>query len=124
MVWLFLAPLVLALYIVLGAFAPKAWRAGMLGNKAAWFFAGRALYGWWKSRELREQNAGRLMDDAELKYLLSPRHKGLLLDGHRARLSPDASCRNLAVMATTGAGKTASFILPNLLSQDDGSIVR
>lgn len=123
MVWLFVAVLVLALYIVLGAFAPKAWRAGVLGNKAAWFFAGRALYGWWKTRELREQNAGRLMDDAELKTLLSARHDGLVLDGHRARLSLDASCRNLAVIATTGAGKTASFILPNLLSQDGGSIV-
>lgn len=44
-------------------------------------------------------------------------------DGHRARLSLDASCRNLAVIATTGAGKTASFILPNLLSQDDGFIM-
>ena len=33
MFWLFFTVLVLALYIVLGAFAPKAWRAGMLGNK-------------------------------------------------------------------------------------------
>lgn len=63
------------------------------------------------------------MDSGELKNLLSPKHEGLLLDGHRARLSLDASCRNLAVIATTGAGKTASFILPNLLSQDGGSIV-
>lgn len=95
----------------------------MLGNKAAWFFGGRALYGWSKSRELREQNAGRLMDDAKLKDLLSPRHEGLVRDGHRARVSPDTSSRNLAVMAATGAGKTASFILPNLLLPDDGSIV-
>lgn len=55
--------------------------------------------------------------------LLSARHDGLVLDGHRARLSLDASCLSLAVIATTGAGKAASFILLNLLSQDGRSIV-
>ena len=96
----------------------------MFGKKTATvFFAGRALYGWWKRRELRQENAGRFLDTAELKDLLSVKHRGLTLDGGRARLSEDASFRNVAVVATTGAGKTASFILPNLLSLDGGSIV-
>ena len=55
--------------------------------------------------------------------MLSPKNSGLLLDGDKARLSDDDSFRNLAVIATTGAGKTASFILPNLLSLEGSSIV-
>lgn len=95
----------------------------MFANKAAWLFAGRALYSWWRQRELRAENSGRLLDAKEVRELLSPRNTGLSLDGQGMRLSQDASCRNLAVIATTGAGKTASFILPNLLLQDHGSIV-
>lgn len=95
----------------------------MLGKKAAWFFAGKALYSWWRSREIRAENAGRFLDSDERKDLLSPKNHGLTLDGGQARLSADASFRNLAVVATTGAGKTASFILPNLLSLDNASIV-
>lgn len=95
----------------------------MFGNKIAWFFAGRALYSWWKHRQLRTENAGRFLDASEIQKLLSAKHRGLVLDGARARLSEEASCRNVAVIATTGAGKTASFILPNLLSLQEGSIV-
>ena len=95
----------------------------MLGKKAAWFFAGKALYSWWRSREIRAENAGRFLDSDERKDLLSPKNQGLTLDGGQARLSADASFRNVAVVATTGAGKTASFILPNLLSLDNASIV-
>jgi type IV secretory pathway TraG/TraD family ATPase VirD4 len=95
----------------------------IMGNKVAWLFAGRALYSWWKSREIRAENAGRFLDPGELKDLLSPKNRGLLIAGDKARLSVDASCRNVAVIATTGAGKTASYILPNLLSLDGGSMV-
>ena len=95
----------------------------MFGKKAELFFAGKALYSLWKSRQIRAENAGRFLDPGELKALLSPKNSGLVLDGGKARLSVDASCRNVAVVATTGAGKTASFILPNLLSLDGGSIV-
>lgn len=95
----------------------------MFGKKAGWLFAGHALYSWWRHRQLRAENSGRLLDPKEIRELLSPRNKGLLLDGKNLRLSEDASFRNLAIMATTGAGKTASFILPNLLMQDHGSIV-
>lgn len=95
----------------------------MFGRKTTWLFAGRALYLWWKARQIRAENSGRFLDAAELKQLFSEKHRGLVLDGGRARLSLDASCRNLAVIAGTGAGKTSSFILPNLLLQNEGSIV-
>jgi type IV secretion system protein VirD4 len=83
----------------------------------------RALYVWWQNKNIAEQNAGRLLDPKELRQLLSPSNTGLLLDGVRQRLSPDDSFRNLALIATTGAGKTSSFILPNLLTLDGCSIV-
>lgn len=95
----------------------------MFNKKIAWLFAGRALYSWWNHRQRRTENAGRFLDSDEVKELLSPKYRGLVLDGGQARLAEDASFRNLALIATTGAGKTSSYILPNLLSLDTGSIV-
>ncbi|MHB9118320.1 MAG: type IV secretory system conjugative DNA transfer family protein [Burkholderiales bacterium] len=83
----------------------------------------RAVHSWWQQRQLRAENAGRFLDDRERRSLLSAKYSGLVLDGAEARLSDDDSFRNLAVIATTGAGKTSSFILPNLLALDDRSIV-
>ena len=83
------------------------------GNK--WIgraFVARALYTWWQSKRIQEENAGRFLDDRERRSLLSSANTGLLLDGDRLRLSDDDSFRNLALIATTGAGKTSSFILP------------
>ena len=95
----------------------------LFGKKTGWLFAGHALYSWWRQREIRSENSGRLLGVREIRELLSPRNTGLVLDGRDLRLSDDASFRNLAIMATTGAGKTASFILPNLLGLNHGSIV-
>lgn len=93
------------------------------GTWAGKFLFARSLYLWWRQRRIREENAGRFLDGGERGSLLSSRNAGLLLDGAGSRLSDDDSFRNLAVVATTGAGKTASFILPNLLSLDGRSIV-
>ena len=66
----------------------------------------------------------RFMTPAERSKLLSSSNRGFVLDGRgKERLSADDSFRNLAVVATTGAGKTAGFILPNILSIDDASMV-
>lgn len=83
----------------------------------------RALYIWWQNKQIAHENAGRFLDPTELREVLSPANKGLLLDGATLRLSDDDSFRNLALIATTGAGKTSSFILPNLLALDGRSIV-
>ena len=93
-----------------------------------WKWAGRALiaraaWKWWRDRHLRAENIAYFMDSKSERELLSGSKDGLLLDGERARLSADDSFRNLAVVATTGAGKTSSFILPNLLTLDGCSIV-
>lgn len=85
--------------------------------------SGLSLHVWRQHQHLREENAGRFLDDRARRDLLAARNHGLLLDGVKARLSDEDSFRNLAVIATTGAGKTASFILPNLLSLDGRSLV-
>ena len=93
-----------------------------------WKWASRALvaraaWHWWRDRHIRAENAAYFLDSKSERELLSGSNKGLVLDGVDARLSADDSFRNLAVIATTGAGKTSSFILPNLLTLDDCSIV-
>ena len=59
----------------------------------------------------------------EQKKLLNPSHSGLVMDGTGARLSENDSFRNLAMIATTGWGKTSGFIIPNILLQSQGSMV-
>lgn len=113
----------LVVYISVSALIPGQLALNVFGKYVSWLFAGNALYGWWKQRALSAENSGRFLDQLESRKLFAPKHRGLLLDGARKRLSIDASCRNVAVIATTGAGKTASYILPNLLTQSRGSIV-
>ena len=86
-------------------------------------FIARTVSEWLKTRERRQENEGHFLEDRERRTLLSPKHDGLLLDGDKARLDREDSFRNLAMIATTGAGKTASFIIPNLLALDNCSIV-
>lgn len=55
--------------------------------------------------------------------LLNPDHTGLLLDGVSKRLSEHHSFQNVLVCAPTGVGKTQTYILPNILTQHDQSLV-
>lgn len=57
------------------------------------------------------------------RKILSSGNAGLVLDGENGRLSANDSFRNCLVVATTGGGKTSSFIIPNILRQDAGSLV-
>jgi type IV secretion system protein VirD4 len=95
----------------------------MFGKWPGRVMLAHGLYQWAKDRKLREANTGRVLSNKELGKLLSPKHNGLTLDGAGGRLTDDASFRNLAVIAGTGAGKTSSFIVPNLLTLDNASIV-
>jgi type IV secretion system protein VirD4 len=121
---LFILGVGVAMLAVVWAFMPG--KKGLSMGQGSWLgraiFA-RAMFSWWRSRQVQKENAGRFLDGKELGQLLKPSHTGLLLDGSRLRLSDDDSFRNLAVVATTGAGKTSSFIVPNLLSLDGRSIV-
>ena len=86
-------------------------------------FIARTVSEWLKTRERRQENEGYFLEDRARRTLLSPKHDGLLLDGDKSRLDAEDSFRNLAMIASTGAGKTASFIVPNLLTLDHCSIV-
>ena len=57
------------------------------------------------------------------RRLLSPRNKGLLLDGTKSRLSLERSFQNLIVAAPTGAGKSSKVIIPNVLALHEASAV-
>lgn len=78
---------------------------------------------WLMQMNMREQNQGRFLSEKEIKDKLSPDHKGLVVNGMDFRLNHKDSFRNSAVIATTGAGKTSSFIIPNILSINDASFV-
>lgn len=92
-----------------------------VGDVFGWLAGGifRAVF---SGRKARGYDA-RFMGWFERRKLLSSSHTGFVIDGHGARLSEEDSCRNLAVIASTGAGKTSAFIIPNLLSINSASMV-
>lgn len=65
----------------------------------------------------------RFMGSFEKRKLFSRKNGGFVVDGTRKRLSDKDSFRNVAVVASTGAGKTAGFIIPNVLAIDGASMV-
>lgn len=82
-----------------------------------------AVLKWTWKRAFAPGRGARFMGFFERSSLLSASNKGFVLDGKERRLSPNDSFRNVAVVATTGAGKTAAFIIPNILRIDDASMV-
>ena len=74
----------------------------------------------WKRRS---RDGAKFMPDSDLKKVLNPKNKGLLINGKEAHLSlQDSFCHNM-IVAPTGAGKTTRYVLPNLLTLDDCSFV-
>jgi type IV secretory pathway TraG/TraD family ATPase VirD4 len=69
------------------------------------------------------RTSARFLGAGERRKLLNAGNAGLVLDGDQARLSASDSFRNCLVVATTGGGKTSSFIIPNILRLDRASIV-
>lgn len=66
---------------------------------------------------LRRKDGARLLSKSETGHLLSPRNRGLLLDGLKGRLSERESFQNVCVVARVGAGKTSRYIIPNVLDK-------
>lgn len=91
--------------------------------KFVFSLAGKLFKLLWRSRAKLGGDA-RFMKARERAKLLSKRNKGFVLDGlGKERLSHQDSFRNVAVVASTGAGKTAGFILPNVMNIDGASMV-
>jgi len=55
--------------------------------------------------------------------LLNSFHKGFLVDGYKRRFSKKVSFQSLLTVAGVGKGKTSTFIIPNLLTLDNCSMV-
>lgn len=54
------------------------------------------------------------MNKFEADSFLSQAHKGLLIDGDSKRLDEKSSFNHIALFARSGAGKTTSYIIPNI----------
>lgn len=54
---------------------------------------------------------------------LSRNNDGLLIDGHKYRLSAKASFESVLTVGGMGRGKSSTFVIPNLLTLDDCSFV-
>ncbi len=74
----------------------------------------------WKRKSA---DGAKFMPDRELKKVLNPENKGLLIDGKENRLSLPSSFTHNMIVAPTGAGKTTRYVIPNLLTLDDCSFV-
>jgi len=59
----------------------------------------------------------------ERKKVLKSLNDGLLIDGKSLRLSANSSYEHLALIARTGGGKTSRYIIPNILTLDNCSMV-
>lgn len=66
---------------------------------------------------LRKEGGARFSTKQEIASYLSPRNKGLLLDGYESRLSEQNSFQNTCVIAGVGAGKTSRYVIPNVLDR-------
>lgn len=97
---------------------PVAYKVAATALRAA---GGLAGFLWRMAR--RKQREARFMGYFEKRRLMSGSNAGFVLDGVGKRLSDQESFRNVAVVATTGAGKTAGFIVPNVLRLDGASLV-
>ena len=76
-----------------------------------------ALYALVFGKLLRRKEGARFLTSKETGALLSPRNRGLLIDGAKGHLSETQSFQNVCVVARVGAGKTTRYIIPNVLSK-------
>ena len=56
-------------------------------------------------------------------FLLNRFHTGLLMNGKKDRISPNHSFTHSIIVANTGRGKTSSFVIPNIFTLDNCSIL-
>lgn len=65
----------------------------------------------------------RLMPVWQRASLFNRRNRGFLLDGRHARLSKKISFESMVTVGGMGRGKSSSFVMPNLYTLDDCSMV-
>lgn len=71
----------------------------------------------------RVTRGSRFMRPWSQYLLLNLFHKGFLVDGYKRRFSKKVSFQSLLTVAGVGKGKTSTFIIPNLMTLDNCSMV-
>ena len=66
---------------------------------------------------MTRKEGSRFLTQKETGTLLSPRNKGLLIDGEAGHLTEQQSFQNVCVVARVGAGKTSRYIIPNVFDR-------
>lgn len=78
-----------------------------------------------KGQVLNEKSGASMAKPSDYKHYLNHRNKGLMVDGHKLKLTPKHSYMHMMVVGRPGTHKTTGFIIPNLLERanTDCSIV-
>ena len=71
----------------------------------------------------KKEKGSRFLDEKKAKEVMKPSNKGLLLDGRHLRLTPQDSFTHCMVVAPNGAGKTTRYVIPNVLSVENCSML-
>jgi type IV secretory pathway TraG/TraD family ATPase VirD4 len=70
-----------------------------------------------KGYVLKKEQGARFSSSGEEKNIFQAKNTGLLIDGKNKRLSTQDSFEHIAIIAKPGAGKTTSYIIPNVLDK-------
>jgi len=91
--------------------------SNLIGNGFKGAFAvGSFLF---KGKLLRQEEGARFSNRKETRKIFRSSNTGVLIDGVDKRLSAKDSFEHIAVIAKPGAGKTTSYIIPNILDRAD-----
>lgn len=70
-----------------------------------------------KGHVLNDKTGATLAKPKDYKNYLNERNKGLLVDGHKLKLTPKDSYMHMMVVGRPGTHKTTGYIIPNLMER-------
>jgi len=76
---------------------------------------------WYKEEKLNKDAT--FLSKKDINEFLNPKNDGLLLDGDKRRLTTKQSFEHISIIARTWAWKTTWYIIPNILTLDNCSII-
>lgn len=76
----------------------------------------KILLGLFKPDVFSKDEGAKFLKDRDIRQIISPKNKGLLIDGYSLRLKPEDSFKHFCLIAPTGGGKTTKFVIPNILT--------
>ncbi len=78
-----------------------------------------------KGHVLNDKTGAEFAKKSDYKKYLNPYNKGLLVDGHKFKLTPKHSYMHMMIVGRPGTCKTSGFIIPNIMekAKDNCSLV-